>query len=157
MAQTEQTPRKFFAPSAGTTLLDYSSKFSTTVSAEINVIKNNNALVNPSDFTVNVTTGIVTLDTSSVADDNFGVFRKTVIRRTTNLIETGQVRLSDIDDDLDRITRILQELNDIVENLCIRYDASINISLADTSLPAGIEGGVLQFDSNLQLVAVVPS
>lgn len=156
MAQALETPRKYFAPSAGTTELDYSDEFTAEDATYVKVWKNGSQLTYLTDYTVDITEGTVTLTTDSVADDQFGVIRDTDLSRATTFTNTGQADVSILDNDIDRIIRWLQEANDKIDNLCIRYDASVNTSDLDLTIPAAEDGGVLQFNSSGQIIAVVP-
>lgn len=155
MAQVEEYPRKYFAPSAGTTELDYSDTWTAYNASEVKLVKNNNELVNPDDFSVDISTGVITLVSASVEGDKFGAYRSTTIARSTNLIKTGNISIQALDDDLDKLIRIMQELA-MKADLCLRYDNSVNISAVDLTIPAGVAGGILQFNDDLELVAVVP-
>lgn len=155
MAQANETPRVYFVATLGQTMLDYSSSFTASAESLVGVVKNGTELDNPDDFSVDVGTGVVTLVDAAETGDEYGVYRKTPISRITSFINTGLVDLEALDDDVDQLYRIAQEMNEIADR-CLKYDESINLADVDTSMPSPAAGGIIQYDDDLTLVAVVP-
>lgn len=155
MTQALQTPRKRFVATASQTEFDYSDTFSSDDSTEIKVKQNNTLLTVITDYTVDIANGIITLVTAASENDVVAVYRITELSRTSKFNQNRAFRASVIDAELDRIVRILQELNDKADR-CLRYDVTDDISSVSTELPEPVTGYGLIWDSEGQLTNGLP-
>jgi len=147
MAITEQTPRKLFTATAGQTEFDYSDTFTITDITTTRVKNNNTELTRNVDYTVNISTGVVTLTDPATLNDTIAVYRETPIERASSFLITGEFRTDVLSDDLDNIVRILQELRERADRT-IRYSENVNIDDDDVILPPAESGDGIGWDTN---------